>query len=465
MNPKNISVFNKIFTAVLIFFVMIFSSMPAYAVHFWEKTPPPKTLSQKLEYVNLAWWNNFSDPYLREYVMRSVENNQDLKVATLKTGEYMEFVKESFGKELPELSVGSNYTGFKLPYSKDRPLNISDNGYVLPFTVSYEADLLQKNHDKTKSAKKQYEAQVWQEKATYISITSYVATVYVNILKNDKLIALQREYVAIEKEKLRRLEHKHAQGLASSIEVNQYKDKYKIAMNDLDGLIKSRDILLNQFCVLIGDTPNNSHCIKRGAIDNLQFLGVIPNSIPSDVIFSRPDVEAVEAQLVASKIDVKVARKELLPTFNISGNLWFNTFTTDPFFSWSGAYASLIAGATQTLFAGGRRLSNLRLKKNLYEQMFENYHQANLKATQEINDSLRSVKIDTSVDTQNFNRQKIEENTFIRISKKYNQGVISCPDLLNERERFISIQSEKVNSKATRFANYLGLYKAAGGKL
>ncbi len=466
MKTKNIPNLKK-FLSISLIFIMMLCQNQLFVEAFWFISSKEKVddMPKKFEYVNIGWWNNFSDPYIKKYIMKSIENNEDLKVATLKTYEYMQFVKDAFGKELPELSVGSNYLGIKMPYSRDRALNISDNGYTLPFTVKYEADLLLKNHDKTKIAKKQYEAQVWQEKATYISVASYVATVYVNILKTDKLIELQSNYADIKKEQLQRVELKHRRGLASSIEVNNYKDAYKIALNNLDGYKKSRDILLHQFCVLIGDSPNNAGCIERGRFDDLHFCGVMPDCVPSDVIFARPDVEAVESQLQAAKIDIRVARKELFPTFNIYGVLGFNTLTTEPFFSWSGAFAYLTAGATQTLFAGGRKIANLRLKKNIYEQMFENYRQANLKAVQEVNDSLRSVKIDTDVDNQNLNRQKIEENTFIRMSKKYDRGVISMPDLLSEQERLIGVQIEKVNSKATRFANYLSLYKAVGGKL
>lgn len=456
----------KYYTVGLILLLLLWQfHLEAQAFWFSAHKGEITTMPQKLEYINLQWWNNFSDPYLKDYILKAIKDNEDLKVATLKTEQYRQFIKQTFGKELPELSMGSNFASIKIPYSRDRALNVSDSGYVLPFTVQYEADLLLKNHDKTKSAKKHYQTQRWQEKATYISIASYVATVYVNILKNDKLIELQGRYADVKKEELRRIEKKHAQGVASSIEVNSAKDAYKQALNSLDSYTKSRDILLHEFCVLIGESPNNIHCIKRGNLDELCFLGVMPECVPSDVIFARPDVLAAETELEAAKIDISVARKELFPTFNIAGTIGFNTFTTESFFSWQGAFAYMLAGATQTLFAGGRKLATLRLQKNLYEQMFENYRQTNLKAVQEVNDGLRSVKLDTSIDDKNLNRQEIEENTFIRMSKKYDRGVISTPDLLAEREKVISVQAEKTNSKAMRLINYLSLYKAVGGSL
>ena len=458
MNIKNIF--------VLFLVILVLCDTPI-CLAFWFKNDKsaPTDFSYKFDYINIDWWENFNDPILKSYIVRALENNQDLKVATLKTEEYRQFVKTTFGQELPEISMGSNYTAFKIPFSRDRPLNISDMGYVLPFTVKYEADLLRKNHDKTKSAKKQHEASKFQEKATYISICSYVATVYLNIVKNDKLIALQSELVAIKNEQLRRMLFRHSQGLASAMQVNNYAENYKTSQNDLDNLIKSRDTMLNQLAVLVGESPECSQNLKRTPLDGIQFLSIMPNCIPSDVIFARPDVLAVEAQLKAAQIDIKVARKELLPTFNINGNLGFNTFTTDPFFSWSGAFALLTAGLTQTLFAGGRRISNLRMKKNLYDQMFENYKQSTLKGIQEVNDSFYAIKFDSDVDKTNIEKLELEENNFARSSKKYQNGVISCPDLLNEKEKLISAKIQQVDSKTKRLVDYLGLYKAAGGQV
>lgn len=460
MNIKNI------FVLFLIMLVLNFFNAPS-CLAFWfenDKTAP-KDFSYKFDYINIDWWENFNDPILKAYILMALENNHDLKVATLKTEEYRQFVKMAFGQEFPEISVGSNFTGFKIPFSKDRPLNISDTGYVLPFTVKYEADLLQKNLDKAKSAKKQHEASKFQEKATYIAICSYVATVYMNIVKNDRLIVLQSELAAIKKEQLRRMVFRHSQGLASAIQVNTYAKNYKSTKNDLDNLIKSRDVMLNELAVLIGESPDCSQNLRRTSLDEIQFLGGIPECVPSDVIFARPDILTAETQLQAAKIDVKVARKELLPTFNINGNLGFNTFTTDPFFSWSGTFALITAGLTQTLFAGGRKIANLRIKKNAYEQLFESYKQAALKAVQEVNDSLCEIKFDDDVDKRNIEKLKIEEDNFARSNKKYKNGVISCPDLLNEKEKLIYAQNQQAQSKTTLLVNYLGLYKAVGGQI
>ena len=51
--------------------------------------------------------------------------------------------------------------------------------------------------------------------------------------------------------------------------------------------------------------------------------------------------------------------------------------------------------AMQKLFTGGHLTANLRMKKLKYEQLFEEYKQADLTALQEINDAMCLIKYDT----------------------------------------------------------------------
>ena len=102
---------------------------------------------------------------------------------------------------------------------------IKNNLFTVPFTASYEADIFLKNRDKTKSSKKAYEATKFQEQSIYISLASNVATTYINIVKYDKQIELQRELVAIKREELSREELKYKNGLSSVLILNEYKKK------------------------------------------------------------------------------------------------------------------------------------------------------------------------------------------------------------------------------------------------
>lgn len=428
----------------------------------WSKPKKPVIdPKEKMEYVNINWWDNFSDPCLKEYIIRAIEHNHDLKIASWQVEQFRQMVKVQFSQELPTISVGGTYVGLHIDNA-----NIfgKQNIFSVPFTASYEPDLFLKNHDKTKSSKKTYEASKFEEKSIYLSLVSEVAAVYINIVKYDKQICLQKYYVLIKREELLREEKRYKNGTVGAVEVNNLREDYQNAKNDLDKLVKYRDVALNELVVLIGDSAENAPCLKRNSFDDLEYKNQIPCAVSSDVIFSRPDIMASERTLEKAKIDVRVARKEFLPRFSINAVYAF-TNLDGGFFTWNSAVAAILASATQDIFTGGRKIANLRIAKSRYEQMFENYKQTDLKAIKEVADSLLIIDEDTKIDKNTLTNLQLEENNYTRLRKSYKNGTISCTDLLQERERLLSAEQNQTNSKSARLTDYITLYKAVGGKL
>lgn len=448
----------KIITVVLVFLLLF--QLPCFA--FWRKSKKPVIdLNEKMDYVNINWWNNFSDPYLKYYIIQAIEHNHDAREASWKVEEYRQLVKVQFAQELPSISAGGSYIGLHI----DKTMLLGRNNiFTVPFVASYEPDLLLKNHDKTKSSKKTYEASKFQEQSTYISLASDVATTYINILKFDKQIKLQQDLICVKKEEFCREQERYERGTTTIPKLNDAEKAYQSAKSALDELIKSRYQALTQLAVFIGETPNNIPCLKRNPFDCLEYQAQIPCAIPSDVVFSRPDILAAEKNLEKAKIDVKVARKEFLPRFNIIGAYAFTNLDGN-FFNWDSAIAYLLASVTQDIFKGGKNFANLRVSKARYEQMFENYRQKDLNALKEVNDSLLIINHDTNIDKNTCTNLQIQEDNYSRARKSYKNGVISCPDLLYEREKLLTMEQNQTNSKTTRLIDYITLYKSVGGKL
>ena len=199
--------------------------------------------------------------------------------------------------------------------------------------ANYEADILLKNRDKTRSAKKAYEAARYEEKAVYLSLLSDVASVYVNILEYDELIKIQKENVGIYTKLLAADNKKYARGVINSTQLNNTAKQLENTRNNLEKLEKEQEILLMQLALLSGMPAESTKDLKRGSITNFEYSGKIPDEVLSDVIFARPDVMAAETKLERAKIDIRVARKEFLPTFNITGIWLFNTIAPGRFFS------------------------------------------------------------------------------------------------------------------------------------
>ena len=415
--------------------------------------------------LNAEFFTRFNDDYLFQYINEAIDNNHSAKQATIRVEEYRQGVKSQFANELPSLSVAANYLGLHVPEITPAFNNIRKNSFVLPFVVNYEADFLLKNRDKTKSAKKSFEMSKFDEQSVYLALLSDVATVYTNILEYDKLIEEQEKIVANYIQILNDDNKKLSRGVINTTELNNSTSKLEDANITLENLLKQREILLMQFAVLIGRNSEGYNNIARGSIDNFEYSAVIPGEIESDVIFSRPDVKRAEMALDKAKIDIRVARKEFLPRFNITGVWAFNTIAPGSFFSWESSLAALLAGATQDIFTGGRKIANLKYKKAKYEELFEQYRQTDLEAVKEVNTSLCIIKHDREVENGVNEKLKLEAINLNSADKMLSRGVISKSQYLNSENRYITKDMDLTKAKTQRLVNYYTLYKTVGGKI
>ncbi len=418
-----------------------------------KKSDKVKPVKNKYEYINLAWWQQFNDEYLNDYIIRAVENNKDLKMATLTIDEYYQNVVAQRANELPTIQAG-----FMPGYGKF--LGSSAGGFMLPIIANYELDLFGKNHNKTTAVRKLYEASILDEQSAYISIASSVGSVYINIVKLDAMIDLQEDIVNLRKEIFDMMLVSNAEGIVSTSDLVKANQSYITGVTELTDYKKERTKLLHQLAVLIGDSPNNIEEYKRIDYKKLAFSGTIPEYVSSDVIMKRPDFMKAEKMLEKAGIDVKVARKEMLPTLNLGGGVLFNSKHFESLFTTSNMLWGFGGGIMQPLFMGGRIKANLKAKKIAYEKSLKNYEKTNLTSMQEVNDSLVSVNMDKEKLSKQRKIQELEQKDFKLSQDKFNQGVIAKLDLNQMEENLLSVNKMVYSSEFDCMIDYISFYKA-----
>ena len=440
---------------------------PAFAIRE-NKVMKSQVSEYKFDNVNLDWWKNYNDEFLEGYIVKAINNNQDLKIATLKIEEARQNVKLQFANELPNLSVGVSDFQVKLPDDLGTMMGASrsENFFGMPVMASYEADIFLKNHDKTKSVKKLHEVSKINERAVYISVASAIGGTYFNIVRLDKLISLQNEIIKDRKQIYNLMKQRNQQGITSTADLVRADKAYVLASADLNDLKKARQILLNSLAVLIGESPNNIDELKRISYDELIYKKAVPKEIPSEIITQRPDYLAAEKMVEKAGIDVRIAKKEFLPKINIMGLLFFGTSSlATSSMSWGNSIGALGGQAMLPLFTGGKLKANLRLNKNRYEQILQNYYKTNLVAIQEVNNSLSGLKLDTDKYNKNLKSYEMQKSDFKYTQKRYEQGVISKLDMLQQRENLLVIDKMVASSKTECLIDQISLYKAVGGKM
>ena len=239
----------KILTATILASFMLTNITPVLAIEDIQKsTATPKQYKSmakknkkasddyKYAYVNMEWWENFNDPQLKTYISQAVKNNYDLKMASLAVEEYYQQTRISFANELPSATVGYSPNLVKMP-----GMTNTAGSFVAPALVQYEVDIFLKNRDKTKSVKKLWEGSKLDERAAYISVASAVGTTYLNIVKLDKLIALQEEIVNDRKEIYDLMLLRHNEGITSTADTVRANKAYVAGTTDLIELQKQRE--------------------------------------------------------------------------------------------------------------------------------------------------------------------------------------------------------------------------------
>ena len=420
-----------------------------------------KQAKNKLDYINMPWFEQFNDDYLNGYIVKAVMNNKDAQMATIAVDEYYQAARAQLAGELPTVNAG-----FLPAYSQSDRLGPYDGWFFgLPILVNYEADLFLKNHDKTKSSKKLYEASIIDERAAYISVASTVASVYFNIVKLDEVIDIQEEIVELRKEIFELMQISNEEGIVSTSDLVKAHKSYVSGQTDLTNLKKNRSMLLNQLAVLIGESSDKAENFERAQYSDIKFAGTIPAEIPSVVITKRPDFMKAEKMVEKSGIDVRVARKEFLPSINIGGFGLFNANDLGSLFTTNNLIWGLSGGIVANLFTGGRKVANLKMKKAEYERILKNYEKTNLVAIQEINDSMVSIKNDRKKFDDNTKILKLEIQDYKLAELKYETGIISKLDLNQMKENLLDVNKLIVDNNCELWVDYISLYKATGTNL
>lgn len=445
----------KIFCLIVTVIVMLSFSNIASA-----KTKPNKI--NTLEYMNLGFWSKFNDENLNNYMDIIYRNNTDIKTTSYKVNEAQRLVKISLANELPQIGfdgyIGRTFKSSDEVFGNLVIPNYAETQYLLPLTMNYEIDIWGENRLKTKAQEKQLDIVRQDERAAYISLTSAFASDYYNLIKIDKLIELQKELISTQKEVIKSVESRYKTGTATINELILSKKSLTYLQEELNNLDEKQDVLQNQMEVYISD--RTFPAIKRSGYEQVEFKPYIPESISSDLLDNRPDRIKSELRLQKVGYDVRIAKRELLPKFDITGTLGFNAYNIKSAHTF---LADLGISPHWDIFTGGRKIQLLKLQKDEYNIATEAYKKSILTALQETNDALYLLKSNNKKYLISQDRFNLDNQEMILLKNKKDIGTADKMDLLLKREELLNSQKEEVSYKINEIIAEINLYKAVGG--
>lgn len=420
---------------------------------------------QPIEYINIKWWENYNDPILSDYMMSLYNNNQDLKIATIKTKQSQQIMKQAFANQLPQLYF-NGYLQRDMTASDQRfgEVLISDYNqahYYLPLTMSYEVDIWGENYLKTKSFKKQIEMTKQDEKSAYIAMTSNFASNYYTLIGLDKLIENQNSLVKIEENIVKLEEQKYNSGLCPLSELLSERQTLTQMTERLNSLKERQDITINQLIAQLGDRYITQ--IQRNPYDSVTTIK-IPEEISTEYIASRPDIKKAELYIEKTGLDVKVAQRDFLPKFRIYGQVGFNAFDWCRIFAPHTFLSNVGIAPSLDLFTGGFKKAKLKYNKLEYEKALQIYDKAIITSIQELNDALMSAKTSDMNYQKSVERYNIELEKLELANKKFSSGGASKLENLKDQQYVILSEESKIINNINRVISSINIYKATGGQ-
>lgn len=413
--------------------------------------------------VNLNWWSRYNDPVLVDYINEGSLNNHDIKISSLNIEQANQAVKMSFSRELPTLvfsgAVQREFESSEIHRGTSIIPNYNQTNFVLPLTMSYELDIWGKNRLKTKSLNLQKEIIVQDQNSVSISLQAAIASDYFNLVRVNKKLKNLDELISIQEKIVTLTEIKKANGLIASDPVLIEKQTLSSLNSEKNLLIDQKETLSNELSVLLGKTNQENDFLYNEEQD----CPKIPNELNANLIQYRPDYLRSEILLKKAGVDVKIAKKEFLPSFLISGQIGFNAYSLGRIFAPETWLSNIGIFPDIDLFTGGLKKARMKFNKIEFEKAGVNYEKTCLESINELNDSVSyykttSANLVNSIDSLD-NQKEIEYHS----RRKFEVGLKSSLDYLKAKQALLIAQNSNIDAKINNIISTISIFKSVGG--
>lgn len=186
---------------------------------------------------------------------------------------------------------------------------------------------------------------------------------------------------------------------------------------------------------------------------------------PDIAINQRPDIRAEEWVLKEAGFNVKVARRNLLPTIPLSFRGGFISTNLDNWLEWDSWFYTLGATVSQQLLTGGEKRANLRAKKAVYEVHINEYRQALLNAYRDMETAITDAN-DTQTQVQLANQSRQHQAAAVNLNThRYTAGLTDHRPVLQAEESLLTNDQQRLTTYANQCQAVVALAQAFGGKL
>jgi len=404
---------------------------------------------------SIPWHEFFTDSKLRTLIDTALENNSDLRIASLRVEQAEATLSAARLAYLPGVSL--NPQGGISSYAGDKAVKT----YSLGLSADWEIDISGRITNEKRGAYANLQQQKSYQKAVTTQLIATVANSYYNLLALDQQLSISQKSLEAWDEIIRTLEVRKTVGEGHQASIAQAKAsrlEVENAVLSLSQQIKTQE---NSLCTLLGWTPRR---IDRSELKSQIFPDDIAVGVPLQLLDNRPDIRQAEYALQSAFYSTNVARSAFYPSLTLSGTIGWTNNSGATIANPGNWLLNAIGSLVQPLFNRGRNVTNLKIAKAQQEEALITFQQKLLEAGAEVNDALSQWQ--NAEQRLNVSARQIEalEDAVksTRLLMTYSESS-SYLEVLTAQQTLLSAQLTETQETFDKIQGVIKLYHALGG--
>lgn len=432
----------------------------------WQVAQPWREADPKDAVPKTSWWSLFHDDDLNGLETELLAANQTLKVALANFDQARASAAVQNATLFPTLAFdpaagrqrysGTRATGATILLSGP----VTQSSYSLPFSVSYEVDLVGKRRRTIEAAQAAYQANAADLENVRLVLAAELAADYFTLRQLDTEIAILNRTVQTLQKGLSLVKSRHDGGLASGLDVAQEETLLNTTRTQATLLQQQRKQFEDAIAVLVGKPAPDFHLAPR------ELAAEPPNidtSLPSDLLERRPDIAETERQMAAANARIGIAKAAYYPSLVLYGQGGWNSARVSELFNAESGFWAIGANLAQNIFTGGARRAQVQFSQAGYESTVANYRGTVLNAFREVQDNITGLQVldaarQSQADAVDSSRRQLDIAT-----SRYVGGLVNYLDVVSAQQNLLTNEQEAAVIRGQRLITAVLLVKALGG--
>ena len=406
---------------------------------------------------NLPWRSVFTDPQLQQLIEQGLAHNADLQNAALTVKMYESMMTAAKLAFLPGITIGGNNPVGTISTLYTDP-SVTTKSYSIPVSASWTLDLFGNILSQKRSTQMKLLGFKDYQMAVRAQVVSGIANSYYTLLMLDEQLRIVTEMSKISKETWEMMQLQHQLGRVRSTNVQSAEAAYLSTLtqaNDFRRQIRSTE---NALSLLLGQAGQQ---IPRSTLAEQYLPSEFSTGVGVALLQNRPDVHNAEMSLAACFHDIQTARSKFYPNITVGASAAFtnNNGSLNPG-KW---LTSLFGSLTQPVFQRGALIVGLKVSKLQYEQAFNTWQNAILKAGNEVSNALvnyNQYDLNSKLEVQ---RVKVLTKNVEDTKALYQSSGSSYLEVLSAQQQLLSAQINQVTDDFNKMQAVVSLYTALGG--